>query len=125
MPRIQERTPVSLDIVLEGASGKRVARITDLSLGGCFIDSVMPIRLGEIVFFKIKASEGEWLDLEGEVVYIFAGLGFGVRFISTTEGKQSIIEYIILMNNGNPWGRDETAVWSKISEKFQISERER
>jgi len=110
MPRIQERTPVSLDIVLEGASGRRIARITDLSLGGCFIDSVMPIRLGEIIPFKIKASEGEWLELQGEVVYIFAGLGFGIRFISITEGKQCIIEHIILMNNGNPWGSGEAAV---------------
>jgi hypothetical protein len=109
MPRMQERTPVSLDIILEGASGRRVARISDLSLGGCFIDSVTPIRNGEIVSFKVKTSENEWLDLEGEVVYIFAGLGFGVRFISMTESKQSIIEYLILMNNGNPWGSGEVA----------------
>ncbi len=109
MPRIQERTPVSLDIILEGASGKRVARVSDVSLGGCFIDSVIPIRLGEVISFRMKTSENEWVDLQGEVAYIFAGLGFGVRFVSMTESKQSIIEYVILMNNGNPWGDDEAA----------------
>jgi PilZ domain len=107
MPRNQERTPLSLDIILEGASGRRNAQIRDISLDGCFIDSVTPIRLGEIVSFKVKASESEWVELQGEVVYIFAGLGFGVRFVSVTESRRSIIEYLILMNNGNPWGSGE------------------
>ncbi|MBS1797474.1 MAG: PilZ domain-containing protein [Acidobacteria bacterium] len=107
MPRKQERTAVSLDIILEGLSGRHVARISDISLGGCFIDSVTPIRQGEIVAFKIKAAEDEWLAMRGEVVHFFAGLGFGVRFVAMTPEKQSVIEHIILMHDGNPWGGGE------------------
>jgi len=109
MPRKQERTPVSLDIILEGSSGRREARISDLSLGGCFIDCLTFIRQGEIVSFKIKISEGEWMEMKGEVAYVFEGLGFGVRFTEMSENNKSLIEHLILMNNGDPWGSDKAA----------------
>ena len=107
MPRKQERTPVSLKIILEWSAGKREARISDLSMGGCFIDCLTPISAGETVSFKIKIDEGEFLELYGEIAYVFRGVGFGVRFLSLSENDRSIIEYLILMNNGNPWGSDE------------------
>lgn len=107
MSRKKERTTVSLDIILEWSSGRREARISDLSLSGCFVDCLTFMRQGENVSFKVNISEGDWAELHGEVVYVFAGLGFGVRFNSLSENEQSLIEYLILMNNGNPWGIDE------------------
>jgi hypothetical protein len=106
MPRKQERTTVSVNIILEWSSGKREARISDISLSGCFIECMTPINKGEVVSFKIKISEKEWIDLSGEIVTVFAGLGFGVRFISLSENDKSVIEHLILMNNGNPWSSD-------------------
>lgn len=107
MPRKQERTPVSIDIILEWSSGKRQARISDLSLQGCFIDCLANIREGEIVSFKVYLSEGECFDLCGEVVYALEGFGFGVRFTELSENSLSLVEHCILINNGNPWGRGE------------------
>jgi PilZ domain len=104
--RKQERTVVSLEVVFEGSSGKRQARISDLSLGGCFVDSIVTIRAGEMISLKIKDLEDVWYELRGEVVYIFEGCGFGVRFLSLTENDKIIIEHIILMHGGNPWGAD-------------------
>jgi hypothetical protein len=109
MPRKQERTPVSLDIILEGSSGRREARISDISLGGCFVDCPTYIRQGEIISFKVKISESEWLEMQGEVAYVFEDLGFGVRFTAMSEDKQSLLEHLILMNDGNPWGSDKIA----------------
>ena len=106
MARKQERTVVSLEVCLEWASGNRSARVSDLSLGGCFIDSIVNIRPGEMIQLKIKASDGEWLELEGQVMYVFAGCGFGVRFTSLTDKDRILIEHLILMHNGNPWGTD-------------------
>lgn len=110
MPRMQERTTVSLDIFLEWSSGRREARISDISLGGCFIDCLTPIQEGEAVSFKVKMSEGEWIELSGVVVYVFSGLGFGVRFTCLSESQKILIEHLILMNNGNPWGTDREFV---------------
>ena len=106
MPRNQARTPVSLNIILEGASGKRQARISDISLGGCFIDCVTPINQGETVSFQVKIADDQWLALTGEVVYLFSGVGIGVRFDSLTEDARSLLEHLILMNGGDPWSRD-------------------
>lgn len=104
MPREQERTSVSLDIILEWSSGKREARVSDLSLGGCFIDCIAGLREGEMISFKILVPDGQWLAMEGKVVYALPGFGFGVRFTSLSESQRNVLEYLILMNNGNPWG---------------------
>jgi hypothetical protein len=106
MARKQERTVVSLEVSLEWASGIRQARVSDLSLGGCFIDSIVNIRQGERMQLKIKVSDGEWLELTGEVRYVFAGCGFGISFLSLSDKDKIIIEHLILMHNGNPWGTD-------------------
>jgi len=106
MPRKQERTTTSLKIILEWSSGKREARITDISLGGCFIDCLTPINEGEPVSFTIKISDCEFLDLRGEIVYVFRGVGFGVRFNSLSETDRITLEHLILINDGNPWGAD-------------------
>lgn len=106
MPRKHARTAVSLNIILEWSSGKREARLSDISLSGCFIDSLTPINKGELVSFKIKISDKELLNFNGEIVYVFPGVGFGVRFISLSENDQAILEHLILMNNGDPWRKD-------------------
>lgn len=95
-----------LKIILEWSAGKREARITDLSLSGCFIDCLTPINAGEKVSFKIKINEDEFLELHGEIVYVFGGVGFGVHFTPLSENDRSVLEHLILMNNGNPWGTD-------------------
>ncbi len=114
MPRKQERTPVSIDIILEWSSGKRQARISDLSLQGCFIDCLASIREGEIVSFKVNLSEKEWFDLRGKVVYALDGFGFGVHFIELPKNVLSLVEHCILINNGNPWGQDEAAAADQL-----------
>ena len=106
MPRKQARTSVSLSILLEWSSGKREARISDISLGGCFIDCLTPISKGETISFKIKISDKEWISLRGEIVFVTVGVGFGVRFISLSEDGKTMLEHLILMNNGNPWESD-------------------
>ena len=106
MSRKQNRSPLFLKVVLQSSSGKREARISDLSLGGCFIDCVTPINQGEIVSFKIEVEDGAWLNFEGEAVYIFPGVGFGVRFLPMPEEKRSALEHRILINGTDPWTGD-------------------
>jgi len=107
MPRKQERTTVSLEVLFEWSSGKRQARVSDLSLGGCFVDSIVNMRAGEKVRLKIRVSDGDWLELSGETVYVFDGCGFGIRFSPLSAQQQIVIEHLILLSDGNPWGADE------------------
>ena len=78
--RKEERLEVCLDAVWDGKSGNYIARVTDLSEGGCYVDTLGDAHVGEILSFKIQTPTGEWLELTGEVAHETPPLGFGLRF---------------------------------------------
>jgi len=66
--RSRPRLSVSLDAVWDEDSGARhSARVTDLSEGGCYLDTVGEVMTGEIVAFRVLLPDDDWLYLEGEV----------------------------------------------------------
>ena len=106
MPRQYKRFPIALEIVLDFSSGKREARISDLSLSGCFIDIVVNVSVGETVFFKLCTPSGQWVELSGEVIYHMPNFGFGIRFTDLPEEKQKLLKQIILARGGDPRAAD-------------------
>jgi hypothetical protein len=102
MPRQFKRYPISLEIVLDFLSGKREARISDLSMSGCFVDSIINVREGEPVAFNLNMPTGEWLHLSGEVIYHLPNIGFGILFTNLSEEKQRLLEQIIVAYGGEP-----------------------
>lgn len=97
--RNKERTSIALETVLESASGKRESRISDLSVSGCFVDSIISPNKGEIVVLTLRIPSGEWIKLNGEVVYVYPGIGFGVRFTRISEEETTRLEQVILAHN--------------------------
>jgi hypothetical protein len=79
--RSRQRWDVSLDAVWDGKSGNYTARITDLSDGGCYMDSLSEVTIGELLTLKLSLPNGEWLELTGEVAHHTPPVGFGVRFV--------------------------------------------
>lgn len=106
MPRQYKRYPISLEIVLDFSSGKREARISDLSMHGCFVDIIVSVCEGETVFFRLRLPTGQWLELSGEVIYYLPNFGFGIRFTDLLEEKQKLLEHLILAHGGEPWAQD-------------------
>jgi hypothetical protein len=98
--RQNERIPVSLEIVSDFSSGKREARISDLSMSGCFIDSIAKVGEGETLHFRLTLSPGQSVRLHGEVTYIYPGIGFGVRFVNLTKEEEILLRQIILKHGG-------------------------
>lgn len=80
--RTEKRLEVCLDAVWDGNSGKHPARVTDLSEGGCYVDSLGESHVGEILNIKLKLQNGEWLELSGEVAHLMPPMGFGLRFVN-------------------------------------------
>lgn len=107
MPRQRERVPVSLEIILEWVSGKREARISDLSMSGCFVDTIAAVQAGETISFKLNTPTGEWAELSGKVVYHLPGFGFGLRFEGLSEAQQILLEQIISAHGGSPSSRGD------------------
>ena len=83
--RTEKRWDVCLDAVWYGKSGNYQARVTDLSEGGCYVDSLGEAQVGEVIAFKLQLPEGDWLELTGEVAHQTPPLGFGLRFIYLTD----------------------------------------
>jgi hypothetical protein len=96
--RSGHRWDVVLDAIWDGTSGNYTARITDLSDGGCYMDSLGDVSLGEPVNLKLQLPGGEWLELSGEVAHHTPPVGFGVRFLDLSEDQlkrlRAFIEYL-------------------------------
>jgi hypothetical protein len=86
--REDERARVSLEAWWEGLSGRHTARVSDISMGGCFVDTSGAARIGEFIVFAIKKPSGEWLELRGQVVSIDTNVGFSVSYSFLTDEEQ-------------------------------------
>jgi hypothetical protein len=86
VPRTGERrrTPrypfVASAEIVEMSSGARMfARVTELSLYGCYLDMVQPFPQGSRVFVKIY-TQSDFFEAEAAVVYAQPNLGVGLAF---------------------------------------------
>ena len=86
--REDERARVSLEAWWEGMSGRHTARVSDISMGGCFVDTQTLPGVGEVIVFAIKRPTGGWLELRGEVVSVEFGVGFSVSYSYLTDEEQ-------------------------------------
>jgi hypothetical protein len=94
--RSDERVSLNLPVRWDAISGQQEARIEDLSLGGCFVNTSAPVDIGEIVSLEIKLPSGEWLPLRGEVVSNQQGIGFGILFSFLTDEEEQELRAIVL-----------------------------
>ena len=75
-----KRLPGPFDGGWNGESGTRECRITDLSAGGCFIDSLSASDVGGRVTVDVRLAN-QAITLHADVVYIDKVQGFAVRFV--------------------------------------------
>src|SRR5262249_46205553 len=90
--RDSKRVPLILAVeVAEVQSGTRLsARTSDVSLTGCYVDTLNPTPTGTEVRVKLTHN-GQGLDLLGGVVYVSPRLGMGVRFDESISSDQLAI----------------------------------
>jgi uncharacterized protein (TIGR02266 family) len=93
--RKDKRIPLLIDVSWEGKAGKYEARTSDLSTGGCFVDTIATASIGEQIHFKLQIPDGNWMELDGEVTYVYPNVGFGLRFIKLSEEDQQKLEKMI------------------------------
>lgn len=93
--RVAERVNVSLEAIWEGMSGRREARVTDLSLHGCFLESCAQTSVGEQIRFLLKTPTERWLELTGEVAFYQPMVGFGMKFIDISKHDEAMLRQLI------------------------------
>jgi hypothetical protein len=92
---------VSLEAVWDG-HGNRPARITDLSEGGCFVDTTGESYIGEQLTFRVQKPDGTWLELTGEVAHQHIPVGFGLHFTNLTDEQLTELRAFIEQLHGPP-----------------------
>lgn len=80
--------PVEL---IDVRSGSRIkARIADLSLHGCYVDTLNPLPVGSGVHLQIQKS-GETLDVLAKVSSQHPGSGMGLEFSDTAPEQRAML----------------------------------
>ncbi|HEX7770868.1 MAG TPA: PilZ domain-containing protein [Pyrinomonadaceae bacterium] len=94
--RRSERKRVLLEAKWESMSRTHEARVDDVSLGGCFVNTFGRVELHETVNLQILLPSGEWLPLQGEVASYQPGVGFGLAFTSLSEAETEVLKELLL-----------------------------
>ena len=92
--RSDKRVSVNLPARWDGLSGEHEARIEDIGMGGCFVNTVSRVTVGEVIGLEIKMPSGEWLPLRGEVTSYQEAVGFGMVFTFLTENEELTLRKI-------------------------------
>jgi PilZ domain len=82
------------EILDEQRTTRLQARVSDLSLTGCYLDMLHPLPEGTTVFVKVTADSGSF-QTKGRIVYAVPQLGAGVAFLEpspelTTQLERSL-----------------------------------
>jgi hypothetical protein len=91
--RNQHRYEVCLDASWEGTRNN--ARVTDIAEGGCYVDSVADVYVGQLLTIKVLLPNDEWLELAGEVAHHSIRLGFGLKFVSLDNLQTHTLRWLI------------------------------
>jgi PilZ domain len=94
---------------VETKSGtKIVARTSDLSLGGCYIDTLSPFPIGSEVTIRILRNK-ETFEAQSKVVYSMIGMGMGLAFTSAQPKQVRLFQRWLLEISGQGGPPPETA----------------
>jgi hypothetical protein len=67
------------------------ARISELGVGGCYVDALNPFPEGALVALRILRDQGVF-QTKAKVVYCDSRFGMGLAFIEMTPDQRSILE---------------------------------
>jgi hypothetical protein len=85
-----------------GASGTSACRISDISLGGCFVQSVAVPEKGEETTVTVAIPGSRTIALSGTVVYVEPNMGFALRFRPLEAAEHEELSRVIESLKGSP-----------------------
>jgi len=93
--RNNRRKRILLEAKWESMSRTHEARVDDVSVSGCFVNTFGRVELNELVNLQIELPSGEWLALRGRVASYQPGVGFGMSYDSLSEEKLATLEELL------------------------------
>lgn len=103
--RIHPRKTLRTKVVFEDESGEGFIYFysTDVSMGGLFLESDIPLKIGTHVFLSFSLSEGnapvratgKVVRLEREASEVLPVVGMGVQFVELPEAARGEIQRFV------------------------------
>ena len=93
--RSNKRKRILLEAKWKSVSRRHEARVDDVSLGGCFVNTYAQAEIGEPVDLEILLPSGEWLQLRGQVASYQPGVGFGMSFTSLSAQENAKLDELL------------------------------
>ena len=93
--RTNQRKHILLEARWESLSSRHEARVDDVSMGGCFVNTYVQVDLGEYINLEIQLPSGEWLPVRGQIVSYQPGVGFGMAFTALTAKKATGLKELL------------------------------
>lgn len=93
--RRNERKRILVEAKWESMSRRHQARVDDVSVSGCFVNTYAQVELGEQIDLTIRLPSGEWLALRGHVASYQPGVGFGMSFTSLSAEETASLANLI------------------------------
>src|SRR5215208_4030513 len=94
--RRSQRKRILLEAKWDSMSRTHEARVDDVSLGGCFVNTFGRVEPNEPVNLQIQLPSGEWLPLRGQVASYQPGVGFGISFTSLSKNETDTLKELML-----------------------------
>jgi hypothetical protein len=88
--RSHPRVSGPFDGAWDDGGGRKLSPIWDVSLVGCFIETVAGPPVGRTVSITADLPDGR-LEATGEVVYSLPQQGFALRFYETSAGAEQVL----------------------------------
>ena len=108
--RLFQRFPFNADAeVLEPQSATKISgRVTDLSLGGCYVDTLSPFSASTAVQIRIIRGSHAF-EAQAKVTNLTVGLGMGLAFVAAqAEQKRILGTWIVEMGGTLPHPRRQS-----------------
>lgn len=96
--RVFERKPLSTEVIFEDEFGEELFFLysKDISMGGLFLASKLPARVGTMFFLSFKVPpDKEPVRVTGEAIRIKDGMG--IRFVGLSAvAKEKLLRFLSL-----------------------------
>jgi DNA-binding response OmpR family regulator len=89
------------EIVPEESEPVAHCKLTDLSLGGCYVETMSPFPEQALIDLGLKAADME-IHIAGVVRVMHPGTGMGIEFPSRTEAQREAVTNFIQFLTGRP-----------------------
>ena len=93
--RKETRVPVRLEVEWGTLPTKYPDVTSDVSLGGCYVESLNPVKVGEVLNLRLCLPSNKTLRFRGEVRYHQPTIGFGLKFLQLSPFEQATLEALI------------------------------